>query len=73
MFPMVPYHALPRLHELIRDDLPPPKTSILDAYREMVPALIRQERDPGYYIRQELPPTAQPYRAEYHALEVAGH
>jgi fatty acid desaturase len=73
MFPMVPYHALPRLHELIRDDLPPPKTSILDAYREMVPALIRQERDPGYHIRQELPPTAQPYRAEYHALEVAGH
>jgi fatty acid desaturase len=24
MFPMVPYHALPRLHALIRDDLPAP-------------------------------------------------
>ncbi len=24
MFPMVPYHALPRLHEELRDDLPTP-------------------------------------------------
>jgi fatty acid desaturase len=24
MFPMVPYHALPRLHATIKDDLPPP-------------------------------------------------
>jgi fatty acid desaturase len=24
MFPMVPYHALPRLHEVIKADLPPP-------------------------------------------------
>ena len=38
MFPMVPFHALPRLHELIKDDLPPPNPSILDAYREMIPA-----------------------------------
>jgi hypothetical protein len=34
MFPMVPYHALPRLHEVIKDDLPPPNTSILQAYAE---------------------------------------
>jgi fatty acid desaturase len=73
MFPMVPYHALPRLHALIRDDLPPANTSILDGYREMVPALIRQEREPGYHIRKELPATARPFRAEFHALEPAGH
>jgi fatty acid desaturase len=24
MFPLVPYHALPKLHELIKDDLPEP-------------------------------------------------
>ena len=29
MFPMVPYHALPRLHELIKHDLPAPNPSIL--------------------------------------------
>ena len=28
MFPMVPYHALPRLHALIKDDLPPPNPSM---------------------------------------------
>ena len=33
MFPMVPYHALPRLHELIKHDLPAPNPSIWHAYR----------------------------------------
>ncbi|PIV73630.1 MAG: fatty acid desaturase [Rhodobacteraceae bacterium CG17_big_fil_post_rev_8_21_14_2_50_65_11] len=69
MFPMVPYHALPRLHALIKDDLPPANTSILDAYREMIPALIRQRHVPGYHIRKVLPATAQPFRAEFHALD----
>jgi len=65
----VPYHALPRLHALIKDDLPPANTSILDAYREMIPALIRQRHVPGYHIRKVLPATAQPFRAEFHALD----
>jgi len=32
----------------------------------MVPAVLRQRREPGYYLRKELPPTARPYRAEFH-------
>ena len=66
MFPMVPYHALPALHEAIKDDLPPPNTSLWDAYREMMAAVIRQRREPGYYVRKELPPTARPYREDLH-------
>lgn len=66
MFPMIPYHALPQLHALIKDDLPPPNTSILDGYREMIPAVLRQMRDPNYYLRRELPPTARPYREDLH-------
>jgi fatty acid desaturase len=66
MFPMVPYHALPRLHALIRHDLPAPNTSIWDAYREMVPAILRQRREAGWYLRKELPPTARPYKEELH-------
>lgn len=62
MFPMVPYHALPRLHEALRHDLPPPNGSILEAYCEMVPALLRQAREPGHTIRKPLPETAQPYQ-----------
>ena len=66
MFPMVPYHALPRLHALIKDDLPPPSPSIWAAYAEMIPAVSRQRHEKGYYVKKELPPTARPYRAELH-------
>ncbi|MCT8999763.1 fatty acid desaturase family protein [Chelativorans intermedius] len=68
MFPMVPYHALPRLHELIKHDLPAPNTSILDGYREMIPAFLRQLRYEDYFIKRALPPTAKPYRAEFHEV-----
>jgi fatty acid desaturase len=66
MFPMVPFHALPRLHELIKDDLPPPSPSIWHAYREMVPVLLKQLRNEEVYLRRELPPTARPYREDLH-------
>ena len=55
MFPLVPYHALPRLHAAAKDDCPPPYTSLLNAWREIVPALLRQVRDPGYHVRRRLP------------------
>lgn len=71
MFPMVPYHALPRLHDLIKHDLPPPNTSILDAYREVLASLRRQRIDPEYAYCKELPPTAKPYREEFHTLNIA--
>jgi fatty acid desaturase len=70
MFPMVPYHALPRLHELIKHDLPAPNTSFWDGYREMVPAFLRQLRHEDYFLKRELPPTAKPYREEFHDLAV---
>jgi fatty acid desaturase len=66
MFPMVPYHALPRLHEVIKHDLPEPNPSIWAAYREMFAAVMRQRREPGYYLRRELPPGAKPYKEVLH-------
>jgi fatty acid desaturase len=72
MFPMVSYHALPRLHGLIKDDLPPPNKSILEAYREMIPAFRRQLAWEDYYLRRELPPTARPYREDLHRLDIGG-
>jgi MocE subfamily Rieske [2Fe-2S] domain protein len=56
MFPLVPYHALPRLHEVIKDDCPPPYPSILSAWREILPTLLRQVKDPGYHVKRKLPP-----------------
>lgn len=56
MFPMVPYHALPRLHAEMRDELPYVYPSVWSAYREIIPTLWRQRREPTYFIRRELPP-----------------
>jgi fatty acid desaturase len=67
MFPMVPYHALPRLHETIKHDLPAPNQSIGAAFAEMWPALIRQLKYQDYFVKRELPATAKPYRDEFHA------
>jgi fatty acid desaturase len=64
MFPMVPYHALPRMHDAIKDDCPPAYAGNWAAYREIVPALFRQWRDPGYHVRRvlpgQLPPPGRP-------------
>ena len=62
----MPYHALPRLHALIKDDLPEPCPSIWAAYAEIFPAVARQRHEKGYYLRKVLPPTARPYREEFH-------
>ncbi len=66
MFPMVPYHALPKLHETIRGDLPEPNTGFVDGMREVVGALRRQLSEPEYRIEKALPETAKPYRMDLH-------
>jgi fatty acid desaturase len=66
MFPMVPYHALPQLHALIKHDLPAPNRSIIAGYREMVPAFLRQLRNEDYFLKRELPATARPYKEAFH-------
>lgn len=59
MFPLVPYHALPRLHELVKDDCPPAYRSLWAAWREIFPTLMRQARDPGHFVQRPLPTPAQ--------------
>ena len=66
MFPMVPYHALPKLHEMIKHDLPPPNRSMWEAYREAWPVLKRQLRYEDVFLVRELPASARPYRADLH-------
>ena len=55
IFPMVPYHALPRLHEAIKRYCPRPYRSCWEAYREILPALLRQRRDPSWFVARPLP------------------
>ena len=54
MFPMVPSYNLPKLHEFIKDQLPKPQT-LLEAYKEIIPAVIKKSKDPGYYIPVKIP------------------
>lgn len=59
MYPMVPYHRLPELHEEIRHDCPPPTPGIYSALREIVPCLLEQRGNPSAVIdRRPLLPTA---------------
>jgi fatty acid desaturase len=66
MFPMVPYHRLPDLHEVMKADTPRPYASTIEAYREIIPAILRQRKEPEWYVKRELPPSAKPYRPELH-------
>ena len=55
MFPLVPYHALPRLHEAVKDDCPTPYPGLLNVWREIVPAVLRQVKDPAWHVKRRLP------------------
>jgi fatty acid desaturase len=71
MFPMVPYHALPALHAEIKSDTPRPYAGLIEAYREIVPALRRQVKNPAYYVKRELPPSTKPAPAALPAAQAA--
>ncbi|MCK9641222.1 MAG: NADH:ubiquinone reductase (Na(+)-transporting) subunit F [Prolixibacteraceae bacterium] len=58
MFPLVPYHALPKLHELMKDDCPKPYNGIIETFKEIIPAVLKQRKDLSYYVERKLPETA---------------
>jgi len=55
MFPLVPYHALPKLHEAVKQDMPAPYPSLVAAWAEIIPTVIRQIKDPAYHVKRVLP------------------
>ncbi len=58
MFPLVPYHALPKLHEAVKHDMPEPYPSLFAAWMEIIPAVLRQVKDPAYHVKRRLPTPA---------------
>jgi fatty acid desaturase len=63
MFPMVPYHSLGELHQELKADMPKPYSGLWEVYREMIPTLIREVKEPTYFVRRQLPGTARPVSA----------
>jgi fatty acid desaturase len=50
IYPTVPFYNLPKLHKLIKSQLPPPNESFISGLIEMIPAIIKQSKDKNYYI-----------------------
>jgi fatty acid desaturase len=56
--PMVPFHQLPALHQEIIADSPTPYSGCIEAYREIIPSLLRQVREPDFWVHRTLPTPA---------------
>ena len=68
MFPMVPYHALPALHEELKGDLPRPYNGIIETYREIIPTLLRQLKDPNYFVPSRVAAYRAPVQAGFASI-----
>ena len=55
IFPQVPFYNLPKLHEHIKDQCPKPNTSFYNGMKVMIPAILKQAKDPAYHLPRELP------------------
>jgi fatty acid desaturase len=55
MYAAAPYYNLPRLHELVKDDLPPVKKGLLSNWKDIWPVVKRQRKDPQFCLVPQLP------------------
>ena len=55
MFPQVPSYNLPKLHDMIKDQMPPIRKGLWGAYKEIIPALYKQSKNPDYKIELLIP------------------
>ena len=55
IFPTVPSYNLPKLHHLIKDQMPPAKKGLWGAYKEIIPAIFKQAKNPDYKIELSVP------------------
>ena len=55
MFPMVPSYNLNKVQGLIKNQMPKPFPSLFAFYREILPTVIKQAKDPKYYYKTRFP------------------
>ena len=55
MFPTVPSYNLPKLHALIKNQMPPARKGLWGAYKEILPAIFLQAKNPNYKISLSVP------------------
>jgi fatty acid desaturase len=69
MFPAVPFFNLPKLHELIKHDLPPTPHGLRATWKQMLAIHRRMQTDPKYCYTPPVPQTATGTRAADLVLE----
>jgi fatty acid desaturase len=57
MFPMIPSYNLKKLHNIIKNEIPKPFSSLYSFYREILPVIIRQSTDSNHYYKTRIPPS----------------
>jgi fatty acid desaturase len=57
MFPAVPFYHLPRLHEAVKNDMPPATHGLWNVWKEIMPIVRRQRQDASYVFIPQLPGT----------------
>ena len=55
MYPQVPWYNLPKLHNIIKDQLPKPNKGLISAYKDIVPVIIKQAFNPSYIPDRKIP------------------
>ena len=55
MFPTVPSYNLDKLNHHIKDQLPRTNNGLIEAYKEILPALMKQKEDSSYFFKKEVP------------------
>ena len=62
MYAAVPFHQLPKFHEVLKKDLPEAPKSFTEGLRLVLSIRKRQENDPGFTYVPKFPPNAAPPR-----------
>ena len=57
IFPKIPCHNLKAFHQVVKEQMPPPKKGVINAYKEIIPAIFKQAKDKNYYLDVEVPGT----------------
>ena len=74
MFPLVPYHALPRLHELVKADMPKPYAQHSGRRgASLLPAVLRQRKDPGLPREAAVAPAVRRAERARHVVTSQAH
>ena len=55
MYPTIPSYNLEKLYNHIKYQLPKPKIGLIDAYKDIIPTLIKQKENPDYHLPISLP------------------